>query len=128
MTILTGNKHQLIEHNGQPVAVVVPYDEYLKFIYPELNEPMTPQAVVKKMHLDGLGRIQAWREYLNLTQEEAAGRLGMKQSSYQQLEKKTARPRQVTLKKLAAAFGIEPSLLSWTGDEVSADTPQATVT
>jgi DNA-binding XRE family transcriptional regulator len=117
MTALTGNKHQLIEHNGQPVAVVMPYEEYLKFIYPELSEPLTPQAVVKKMRLDGLGRIQAWREYLKLTQAEAAGRLGMKQSSYQQLEKKTARPRPATLKKLAAAFGIEPSLLIWTDDE-----------
>ena len=123
MTTLTGNKHQLIEHNGQPVAVVVPYDEYLKFIYPELNEPMTPQAVVKKMHLDGLGRIQAWREYLKLTQEEVAGRLGMKQSSYQQLEKKTARPRPAMLKKLAAAFGLEPSLLGWTDDVASAEVP-----
>jgi DNA-binding XRE family transcriptional regulator len=112
MNTPTGIKHQLIEHNGHPVAVVVPYDEYLKLIYPELNEPMTPQAVVKKMHLDGLSRIQAWREYLNLTQEEAAGRLGIKQSSYQQIEKKTARPRPVTLAKIAAAFGIEASLLA----------------
>jgi len=123
MTTLTGNKHQLIEHNGQPVAVVVPYDEYLKFIYPELNEPMTPQAVVKKMHLDGLGRIQAWREYLKLTQEEVAGRLGMKQSSYQQLEKKTARPRPAMLRKLADAFGLEPSLLGWTDGGASAEVP-----
>jgi DNA-binding XRE family transcriptional regulator len=94
------------------VAVVVPYDEYLKFIHPELNEPMTPHAVVKKMHLDGLTRIQAWREYLNLTQEEAAKRLGIKQSSYQQIEKKTAKPRVATLNKIAAAFGIAPSLLT----------------
>ena len=112
MTVPTGIKHQLIEHNGQPVAVVVPYDEYLKFIHPELNEPMTPHAVVKKMHLDGLSRIQAWREHLMLTQEEMAGRLGMKQSSYQQIEKKSARPRPATLKKIAAAFGIDPYLLT----------------
>jgi DNA-binding XRE family transcriptional regulator len=112
MTAPTNIKHQLIEHNGQPVAVVVPYDEYLKIIYPELNEPMTPHAVVKKIHLDGLTPIQAWREYLNLTQEEMAKRLGIKQSSYQQIEKKTARPRAATLEKVAAAFGIEPSLLT----------------
>ena len=116
MTAPTSTKHQLIEHNGKPVAVVVPYDEYLKFIHPELNEPMTPHAVVKKMHLDGLSRIQAWREYLGLTQEEVAGRLGMKQSSYQQIEKKSARPRPATLEKIAAAFGIEPSLLAWADD------------
>jgi DNA-binding XRE family transcriptional regulator len=79
---------------------------------PELNEPMTPHAVVKKMHLDGLSRIQAWREHLRLTQEEMAGRLGMKQSSYQQIEKKSARPRPATLKKIAAAFGIDQFLLT----------------
>ncbi|MCL2029723.1 MAG: helix-turn-helix domain-containing protein [Deltaproteobacteria bacterium] len=117
MTAPTGIKHQLIEHNGQPVAVVVPYGDYLKFIHPELNEPATPHAVVKKMHLDGLSRIQAWREHLGLTQEEVSLRMGIKQSSYQQLEKRTARPRKATLEKAAAAFGIEPSLLAGTGGD-----------
>ena len=112
MTAPTNNKHQLIEHNGLPVAVIVPYDEYLKFFHPELNEPMTPHAVVKKMHLGGLSRIQAWREHLMLSQEEVARRMGIKQSSYQQLEKRTARPRKATLEKVAAAFGVEPSLLT----------------
>ena len=111
MTAPTSTKHQLIEHNGQPVAAIVPYDEYLKFIHPELNEPLIPHAVVKKMHLDGLSRIQAWREHLKLSQEEVASRMGIKQASYQQLEKKTVRPRKTTLEKTAAAFGIEPSLL-----------------
>ena len=41
-----------------------------------------------------------------------AGRLGMKQSSYQQIEKKSARPRPATLKKIAAAFGIDQFLLT----------------
>ena len=112
MTGPTNTNHQLIEHNGRPVAVVLPYAEYLKIFHPELKEPMTPHAVVKKIHLDGLSRIQAWREHLGLSQAEMAQRMGIKQSSYQQFEKKTARPRKATLEKAAAAFGIEPSLLT----------------
>lgn len=111
MTKPISTKPQYIEYNGQPVAVVLPYDEYLKLLYPELNEPATPHAVVKKIHLEGQTRIQAWREHLQLTQEEAAERMGVKQSSYQQLEKKTARPRKATIQKVADAFGIDARLL-----------------
>jgi ribosome-binding protein aMBF1 (putative translation factor) len=94
------------------VAVIVPYSEYLKLVFPELNEPMFPHEVIKKIYLDGQSHIQAWREHLGLSQEEAARRMGIKQSSYQQLEKRTARPRKATLEKVAAAFGIDPSLLA----------------
>lgn len=103
--------HQVIEIDGRPAAVVVPYKEYLSLMYPELRGPLVPHAVVKAVHLEGKGRIQAWREYLELTQEELARRIGVKQASYQQLEKKTARPRKATLEKLAAAFGVDVELL-----------------
>lgn len=111
MTKLTNTKPQIVEHNGAPIAVVIPYDDYLKLLYPELDGPMTPHAIIKKIHLEGQSRIQAWREHLNLTQAEAAERLGVKQSSYQQLEKKTARPRKSTLEKVARAFGLDVRLL-----------------
>ena len=117
MTIPISVKHQLIEHNGRPVAVVVPYDDYLRLVNPELNEPTTPHEVVEKFLGQGKSLVQAWREYLNLTQEEVAQRLGIKQSSYQQIEKKSARPQAATLEKIAFAFDIEPSLLTWTEDE-----------
>ena len=113
----TATKHQVIEHKGIPVAVVIPYNDYLAYVYPELAEPLTPHEVVKKYFGEGKSLIQAWREYLNLTQEDVAGRLGIKQSSYQQMEKKTARPRPATLKKIAAAFDIDPALLAWEDDE-----------
>lgn len=111
MTAPTNTKHQVIEHDGRPVAVIVPYAEYLVLMYPELNGPMTPQAVMTKRFIEGKSRIQAWREHLDLTQEEAARRMGIKQSSYNQLEKKTAKPRKATLENVAAAFGIDVRLL-----------------
>ena len=111
MNALT-SKHQIVTHEGTPVAVVVPYGDYLRLLHPELNDPTFPHAVVEKNLIEGKPLIQAWREHLNLTQEEAAERMGVKQASYQQLEKKTARPRQKTLEKVAQAFEIDVRLLA----------------
>jgi DNA-binding XRE family transcriptional regulator len=108
-------EHQVIKHKGKPVAVVIPWAEYLALVPPPRTEPTTPHEVVEKYFGEGKSLVQAWREYLNLTQAEAAARLGIKQSSYQQIEKKSARPRVTTLDKIAAAFGIAPSLLTWPG-------------
>ena len=111
------NEHQVVRHKGKPVAVVIPWAEYLALVPPPRTQPTTPQEVVEKFFGEGKSLVQSWREYLGLTQEDVAGRLGMKQSSYQQIEKKSARPRPATLEKVAAAFGLEPSLLTWADDE-----------
>ncbi|UQZ90201.1 transcriptional regulator [Deltaproteobacteria bacterium Smac51] len=106
------NKHQIVtDHGGVPVAVVLPYSDYLRLLHPELNDPSFPHDVVEKNIIEGKTLIQSWREHLDLTQEEAAKRMGVKQSSYQQLEKKTARPRKTTIEKVAKAFGIDVRLL-----------------
>ena len=109
--------HQVVKHKGKPVAVVIPWAEYLSLVPPPRTEPATPHEVVEKFFGEGKSIVQSWREYLNLTQEDMARRMGIKQSSYQQLEKRTAQPRKSTLQKAAAAFGIEPSLLAWAGEE-----------
>ena len=111
------SEHQIVKHNGKPVAVVIPWAEYLALVPPPRTEPATPHEVVEKFFGEDKSLIQSWREHLGLTQEETARRMGIKQSSYQQLEKRTARPRKATLEKAAAAFGIEPSLLAWTEEE-----------
>ena len=111
------NEHQVVKHKGKPVAVVIPWAEYLALVPPPRTQSATPHEVVEKFFGEGKSLVQAWREHLDLTQEEMAGRLGMKQSSYHQIEKKSAHPRPATLKKIAAAFGIEPSLLAWADDE-----------
>jgi len=108
--------HQVVKHKGKPVAVVIPWTEYLALVPPARTQPTTPHEVVEKFLGEGKSLIQAWREYLNLTQEEAARRMGIKQSSYQQIEKKSGKPRPATLEKIAAAFDLEPSLLTWIGE------------
>jgi len=110
-------EHQVIRHKGRPVAVVIPWAEYLSLVPPPRTRPTTPHEVVEKFFGEGRSLVQSWREYLNLTQKEVAARLGIKQSSYQQIEKKSTRPRPATLEKIAAAFGIEPSLLTWVEDD-----------
>ena len=55
-------------------------------------------------------RVAIYRKMANLTQTEAAERLGMKCSTYSQMERKG----HISVDKLiaiAAAFGIEPSIL-----------------
>ena len=113
MTAHITDKYQVIEYNGKPAFVIVPYNDYLAMSPPPQREPGTPNEIVAKHFGEGKSLIQSWREYLDLTQEEMSCRMGIKQASYQQLEKKTARPRLTTLKKVAEAFGIDVSLLTW---------------
>ena len=49
--------------------------------------------------------LQAWREYLMLTQAEMAARMGITQAGYAQIEA-AKRPRKATLQKAAEALGI----------------------
>ena len=109
--------HQVVKHKGKPVAVIIPWAEYLALIPPPRTQPTTPHEVIEKFFGQGKSLVQSWREHLGLTQEEMARRLGIKQSSYQQIEKKSAKPRPGTLAKIAAAFGLEPSLLTWADDD-----------
>jgi len=111
------DNHQIIKHKGKPVAVVIPWSEYLAIVPPVRTQPTTPHEVVEKYFGEGKSLIQSWREHLSLTQEEMAARLGIKQSSYQQIEKKSARPRPATLERVAGAFGIDSALLTWPDDE-----------
>ena len=50
--------------------------------------------------------LKSWREYLGLTQSEAALKAGMSQSEYTELENPNSTPQTNTLEKLAKAFGI----------------------
>ena len=104
-------EYQIIPLKDQPPTVILAYDDFIKLLQPELAAPLIPHAVMRKRFGEGKGFIQAWREYLGFTQEEAARRVGVAQSTYQQMEKKTARPRKSTLNKIAAAFEIDLALL-----------------
>ncbi len=46
------------------------------------TEPDIPAAVVNLALYRGLSAARAWREYLDLTQEEVAKRMGITQGAY----------------------------------------------
>jgi DNA-binding XRE family transcriptional regulator len=87
---------------------------------PHLLEGRTPRIPdndnvpwkVLRRHLDdeGVSMVQAWREYLGLTQQEVADRMSVSQAAYQQSEK-AKRPRKETREKIAKALGIRLSQL-----------------
>ncbi len=73
-----------------------------------LDEDVTiPHEVVELVHLQGLPMIRAWREHLGLSQREVAGRMGVSQPAFARMEAPGVTPRTATLKKIAAALGLE---------------------
>lgn len=52
--------------DGKPAFVVIPYEQYKA----QGEADLIPHEVVSRI-VDGATPIRAWREYLNLTQEEA---------------------------------------------------------
>ena len=66
--------------------------------------------VVSLIFDNGFTPARAWREYLQLTQEECARKLGISQAAYSQLETSN-NPRKTTRNKLATALGINPEQL-----------------
>lgn len=64
-----------------------------------------PHDVVRMTIGNAMTLSRAWREYLGLTQEVVAARMGISQSALAQMES-AKRPRRATLEKLATALGI----------------------
>lgn len=69
-----------------------------------------PSEVVSLIFDNGFTPARAWREYLQLTQEDCARKLGISQAAYSQLETSN-NPRKTTRNKLATALGINPEQL-----------------
>ena len=109
--------HQVITHQGVPVAVVVPYAEYAAAFAgvagQEVKEPTVPHEVAARVLKEQISPIRAWREHLRLTQADVAARMEVSQSAFAQMEAPEARPRINTLKKVAAALGVVPEQLKW---------------
>ena len=106
MSTSTNNEHQIIRADGVPVAVVVPYDDYLRMTAKDDESVTLPNEVVGLI-LAGKSAVRAWREYLGLTQAAVAERMGITQSAYAQMEASGANPRPSTLRRIADAMGIE---------------------
>ncbi|MFL1500561.1 helix-turn-helix domain-containing protein [Pseudomonas sp. O64] len=91
---------------GKPAFVVIPYGQYLA---QQGRNHLIPYQVVSLI-IDGFTPIRAWREHLNLTQEDVATRLGISQSAFAQQEA-VNKPRRATREKIAKAFGINATQL-----------------
>ena len=100
-------KHQIIENNGQPLFVLVPYAEYMAALRPEAVETAVPLAVSKAANMKDKSLIRAWREYKGLSQANMAERMGISRPAYAQLEAKGANLRATTLHRLAAALEVQ---------------------
>lgn len=74
-----------------------------------MNNNLIPHEVVSHI-VDGATTVRAWREYLSLTQDEVAKRLGISQPAFAQQES-VAKPRRATREKIAIAFGIHADQL-----------------
>ena len=70
----------------------------------------TPWQVAERHIFEGVSKAKAWREYLGLSQEEVATRLGVSQAALSKTEN-AKRPRAETLARLARALGIRKEQL-----------------
>lgn len=106
---------QLINNNqGIPEYVVIPYVEYLNLTNQKAIDTTlsVPNDVVNLVFDKNYTVMQAWREYLNLSQEEVARKIGVSQSAYSQYET-AEKPRKATRIKVAEALGVKPELLDF---------------
>jgi len=102
--------HQIIEKDGQPLFVLVPYDEYLTLIEQDMSVTI-PHDVVERHILENVSLVRAWREHKKLLQQDMAERLGISQSAYSQMENADANLRLATIVKIAKALDISPEQL-----------------
>lgn len=99
-------EHQVIEKDGKPLLVLVPYQEYMALKLREDEKVYIPHEVVEKHLLEEKSLIRAWRECKGVSQKEMAGRIGISQAAYSQMEKPGAKLRKASKQKIAEALGV----------------------
>lgn len=97
------NVQVINDQNGNPAFVVIPYADYMA--QRERDKDLIPDAVARRILLDDMTPVRAWREHLGLTQKEVAARLGISQPAYAEQEN-SERLRKSTREKIAVALGI----------------------
>ncbi|MDN5842904.1 MAG: helix-turn-helix transcriptional regulator [Alcaligenaceae bacterium] len=104
--------HTILEANGKPAFVVLPYDEYLELTGGQKPagripaDDTTPHEVMCLCVKNDWSMIRAWREHLGLTQAEMATRLEIRQPSYAAMEAPDAKPKKTTRERIATAMGL----------------------
>ncbi len=108
-------KHQIIEKEGRPLFVLVPYETYIKTMhkFESDQEETIPHRIVELSILENKSPVRAWREYKGLTQKQVAARLKISQSAYSQMEKPNAKLRADTIKKISRVLKIKPEQLDF---------------
>ena len=114
MNALTNNIQFINNEQGQPQFVIMPYTQYLELANTKQINTDTgvPNEVVNLVFDNNYSPVQAWREYLKLSQVEVANKIGISQSAYSQYEK-SQKLRKATRIKIASALGINPELLDF---------------
>lgn len=100
---------QIINQDGSPAFVVIPYAEYVRTFRKTPRIPESgniPNDVVWFSIDKGYTLARAWREYLGLTQVEVAARMGISQAALSQMESGEKKLRKASLEKLAQALGV----------------------
>jgi predicted transcriptional regulator len=100
---------QIINQDGRPAFVVIPYEEYVRAFRKTPRIPESgniPNDVVWLSVDKGYTLARAWREYLGLTQKEVASRMGISQAALSQMESGDKKLRKASLEKLAGALGV----------------------
>jgi len=112
MNALT-NTQFINNEQGQPVFVIIPYADYLYNFKHQINiDEGVPSEVVNMVFDNGYSPAKAWREYLKVSQEEAAKKIGVSQAAYSQYEK-SEKLRLSTRIKIANALNIKAELLDF---------------
>ena len=101
----------IVGSDGKPAFVVVPYEQFRR-MNGGFTHGTVPNEVVNLSFDRGISPMSAWREHFGLTQAEVAGRIGITQAAYAQMER-VNQPRKITLEKVASALGIEVEQLKW---------------
>ena len=101
----------IVGQDGKPAFVVVPYDQFRRMTG-GFTHGTVPNEVVNLSFERGVSAMAAWREHFGLTQAEVAGRIGITQAAYAQMER-VKQPRKATLEKVATALGLAVEQLRW---------------
>jgi len=99
------NTQIIKDSSGNPLYAVIPYVDFVRLTRD--YEPTIPNDVVWMTVDKGYSLIRAWREYKGISQEAVAGKMGISQAAYSQMERPKARLRKTTLEKIASALSVE---------------------
>jgi len=104
--------YQVIEQDGKPAFVVLPYNEFMAMIKKSEEDINFPDEVVRLNIIEGLSLLRAWREYKGLTQKQVAKKAGISQPALVRMEQPGSNLRKDTLLKLARALDLSLEQLS----------------